>query len=123
MTAAIHRFPATDDTFARITERAKAENIAAERAEAVRIARAMMVSPSYYSDDEMRDACVALQAWGDATDYCTADAMIFAINKREWQARNCPRPEPETGISEHAKQMAALILGGLLAVALATGWL
>lgn len=47
------------------------------------------------------------------------DAHIFAINKREFIARNCPRPEPEPVISEHAKQMAALVIGGLLAIALA----
>lgn len=87
------RLPVPEAAFDRIVARDREANIAAERVQAVKTARAVLRAPEAFTDAILRDACAALQAWGDATDYCQADAMIFALNKREFIARNCPRPE------------------------------
>lgn len=77
------RLPLDVTVFDRFNAHQRNANIAAERADWVRIARQVLRSPKYYTDQELRDACATLQAWGDATDYLQADAMIFALNKRE----------------------------------------
>jgi len=77
------RLPLDVTVFDRLNAHQRNANIAAERADWVRIARQVLRSPKYYTDQELRDACATLQAWGDATDYLQADAMIFALNKRE----------------------------------------
>ena len=56
-TAAIIRFPADDAIFARLTERQRLANLAAERAEAVETARYIIDHPYGYSDDQLRAAC------------------------------------------------------------------
>ncbi|MBA3912158.1 MAG: hypothetical protein C0524_20325, partial [Rhodobacter sp.] len=102
----------------RINARAAAENIAAERAQAIADCKRIIDDPRGYTDAQLREVCGFYMTHGNGGDhYLRADAHIFAINKREFIARNCPRPEPV--ISEPAKQLAALVIGGLVAVALA----
>jgi hypothetical protein len=93
MTATVHHlFPDLDAE--RLDDAARLADQAIWWGQQVQNARAALRSPDLYSDDELRDACATLQSrWGDATDYCQSDAMIFALNKREFIARNCPRPE------------------------------
>lgn len=93
MTTTVHHlFPYLDAE--RLDDAARLADQAIWWGQQVQNARAALRSPDLYSDDELRDFCATLQSrWGDATDYCQADAMIFALNKREFIARNCPRPE------------------------------
>lgn len=77
------RLPLDTTVFDRLNAHQRNANIAAERADWVRIARQVLRSPKYCTDQELRDACATLQAWGDGSDYLTADAMIFTLNKRE----------------------------------------
>lgn len=128
MTAAIHRFPADDAIFARLTERQRLANLAAERAEAVETARYIIDHPCGYSDDQLRTACGFYMTHGNGgVHYLRADQHIYAINRREWQARNCPRPEtPADVVRRFAHRWPeVLIKGALGALALlwATGWL
>lgn len=120
------RLPVPEAAFDRIVARDREANIAAERVQAVKTARAVLRAPEAFTDAILRDACAALQAWGDATDYCQADAMIFALNKREWQARNCPRPETSADVARRFAHRWPEIVswGAFVAVALlwATGW-
>ena len=110
--------------------RDRAENIAAERAQAVKAARAVLRSPETFPDTILRDACAALQVWGDATDYMTADAMIFALNRRDRmraheEARRAVETPAEVA-AMHAHRWLAIIGGGALIAALmlaGTGWL
>lgn len=60
-----------------------------DRDEHVRNARAVLRSAEVQTAQVLRDACLVLQAWGDATDWLEADAMILALNMR---ARPAPRP-------------------------------
>ena len=120
MTATVTWHPRTADCCDRINARAAAENIAAERAQAIADCKRIIDDPRGYDDAQLREVCGFYMTYGNGGDhYLRADAHIFALNKREFIARNCPRPEPEPVISEHAKQLAALVIGGLVAVALA----
>lgn len=128
MTAAIHRFPADDAIFARLTERQRLANLAAERAEAVETARYIIDHPHGYSDDQLRTACGFYMTHGNGgVHYLRADQHIYAINRREWQARNCPRPETSADVARRFAHRWPEILswGAFVAVALlwATGWL
>ncbi len=125
---AIIRFPADDAIFARLTERQRLANLAAERAEAVETARYIIDHPCGYSDDQMRTACGFYMTHGNGgVHYLRADQHIYAINRREWQARNCPRPEmPADVVRRFAHRWPeVLIWGALGALALlaGTGWL
>jgi hypothetical protein len=112
MTATVIYHPRLADACDRI--------IAAERAQAIADCKRIIDDPRGYDDAQLREVCGFYMTYGNGGDhYLRADAHIFAINKREFIARNCPRPEPEPVISEPAKQLAALVLGGLLAIALA----
>ena len=52
-------------------------------------ARFALERSDLHSDDELRDACATLQSrWGDATDYCMADAMIHTLNERDRMRRH-----------------------------------
>lgn len=118
MTATVTYHPRTADCCDRINARAAAENVAAERAQAIADCKRIIDDPRGYDDAQLREVCGFYMTHGNGGDhYLRADAHIFAINKREFIARNCPRPEP--AISEPAKQLAALVIGGLVAVALA----
>ena len=128
MTAAIHRFPADDAIFARLTERQRLANLAAERAEAVETARYIIDHPHGYSDDQLRTACGFYMTHGNGgVHYLRADQHIYAINRREWQARNCPRPETSADVARRFAHRWPEIVswGAFVAVALlwATGWL
>ena len=125
---AIIRFPADDAIFARLTERQRLANLAAERAEAVETARYIIDHPCGYSDDQLRTACGFYMTHGNGgVHYLRADQHIYAINRREWQARNCPRPEtPADVVRRFAHRWPeVLIWGALGALALlaGTGWL
>ena len=123
------RLPLDTTVFDRLNAHQRNANIAAERADWVRIARQVLRSPKYYTDQELRDACATLQAWGDATDYLQADAMIFALNKRERdRAHGAAKAAAETP-ADVARRFAhrwpeIVSWGAFVAVALlwATGW-
>jgi hypothetical protein len=122
----IHRLALPESAYARLTDRQRAANIAEERAEHVQTARAILRGQERYSNDVLRDACSALQAWGDGFDHLTADAMIQALNRREWQARNLPQETPADvarGFAHRWPEVliwGAVIAAGMLA---GTGWL
>ena len=124
------RLPLDVTVFDRLNAHQRNANIAAERADWVRIARQVLRSPKYYTDQELRDACATLQAWGDATDYLQADAMIFALNKRERdRAHEAAKAAAET-TADVARRFAhrwpeIVSWGAFVAVAMlsATGWL
>ena len=127
-TAAIIRFPADDAIFARLTERQRLANLAAERAEAVETARYIIDHPYGYSDDQLRAACGFYMTHGNGgVHYLRADQHIYAINRREWQARNCPRPETSRDVVRRFAHRWPEILSwgalGALALLWATGWL
>ena len=109
------RLPLDTTAFDRLNAHQRNANIAAERADWVRIARQVLRSPKYYTDQELRDACATLQAWGDATDYLQADAMIFALNKRERdQAHEAARRETSASIAlRHLPKWPALLAGAV----------
>ena len=125
---AIIRFPADDAIFARLTERQRLANLAAERAEAVETARYIIDHPRGYSDAQLREVCGFYMTHGNGgVHYLRADQHIYAINRREWQARNCPRPETPADVARRFARRwpEVLIWGALGALALlwATGWL
>ena len=113
----------------RITARDRAENIRVEAAEKLRDARAALRSPSFYSNDELRALCVTLQQSDDpderGMDWLNADAMIQTLNRKEFIARNCPRPETPAQIAmRYRPELLAVARGVVLAVlvAVAFGW-
>jgi len=127
MTAHVLSFPADDAIFARLTERQRLANLAEERAEAVETARYIIDHPHGYSDDQLRTACGFYMTHGNGgVHYLRADQHIYAINKREWQARNCPRPETSADVARRFAHRWPEIVswGAFVAVALlwATGW-
>lgn len=75
MTAQVHHFPVPA---ACIAQR-EAEG---RRAEIVAAARAVLRSAARHDDAILIEACTALQAWGDGTDWLQADAMLLAIRIR-----------------------------------------
>lgn len=128
MTCTLHHFPTDDAIFARLTEQQRLANLAEERAEAVETARYIIDHPHGYSDDQLRTACGFYMTHGNGgVHYLRADQHIYAINKREWQARNCPRPETPADVARSfAHRWPEVLIGGafgavvLLAV---TGWI
>ena len=116
----IARLPLDTAAFDRLTANQRNANIAAERADWVRIARAVLRSPKYHPDDVLRDACAALQAWGDGFDHLTADAMIQVLNQRDrMRAHEIARRSVETPADvarPYWPQVAAIVLGFALAV-------
>ena len=128
MTCTLHNFPTDDAMFARLTERQRLANLAEERAEAVETARYIIDHPHGYSDDQLRTACGFYMTHGNGgVHYLRADQHIYAINRREWQARNCPRPETSADVARRfAHRWPEIVAGGaFVAVAMlsATGWL
>ena len=94
MTATVTYHPRLADACDRINARAAAENIAAERAQAIADCKRIIDDPRGYTDAQLREVCGFYMTHGNGGDhYLRADAHIFAINKREFIARNCPRPE------------------------------
>lgn len=132
MTASLLRFPTDDTIFARMTERQRAANIAEERAEAIADCKRIIDNPRGYTDAQLREVCgyymsVSLEEGGGGVHYLRADAMIFALNKREWQARNCPRPETSRDVARRFAHRWPEIVSwgalGALALLAGTGWL
>ena len=128
MTAHVLSFPTDDAIFARLTEQQRLANLAEERAEAVETARYIIDHPHGYSDDQLRTACGFYMTHGNGgVHYLLADQHIYAINQREWQARNCPRPETPADVARRFAHRWPEIVswGAFVAVALlwATGWL
>lgn len=110
MTATVTWHPRTADCCDRINARAAAENIAAEatyadprvadevaRYENYRTAKAVLRSPDWYGADVVHAALEFVHEYENAV----------------------PRREPDPYTREPIKQLAALVLGGLLAIALA----
>ena len=128
MTAHVLSFPTDDAIFARLTEQQRLANLAEERAEAVETARYIIDHPHGYSDDQLRTACGFYMTHGNGgVHYLRADQHIYAINRREWQARNCPRPETPADVDRRfARRWPEIVSwGAFVAVAMlsATGWL
>ena len=127
MTAHVLSFPADDAIFARLTEQQRLANLAEERAEAVQTCKDIIDDPRGYSDDQLRTACGFYMTHGNGgVHYLRADQHIYAINRREWQARNCPRPETSADVARRFAHRWPEIVswGAFVAVALlwATGW-
>ena len=128
MTATVTYHPRLADACDRINARAAAENIAAERAQAIADCKRIIDHPYGYSDDQLRAACGFYMTHGNGgVHYLRADQHIYAINRREWQARNCPRPETSRDVVRRFAHRWPEIVswGAFVAVALlwATGWL
>ena len=128
MTATVTYHPRLADACDRINARAAAENIAAERAQAIADCKRIIDHPRGYSDAQLREVCGFYMTHGNGgVHYLRADQHIYAINRREWQARNCPRPEtPADVVRRFAHRWpGVLIWGALGALALlaGTGWL
>ena len=106
---AVLRFPNTAADFQRLTERQRRDNLVDD-------ARAVLRSPEAHPDQIILDACAVLQAGGDGTDYLTADAMIFAVNRRERLAHaDATRLEtPREVAARHAHRWPALAVGSAL---------
>lgn len=127
MTCTLHNFPADDAIFARLTERQRLANLAEERAEAVETARYIIDHPHGYSDDQLRTACGFYMTHGNGgVHYLLADQHIYAINRREWQARNCPRPETSAQVFmrqlRHWPQIAMGTACWVTIMLLISGW-
>lgn len=121
------RLPIDQAAFTRLIQHERAANIAAERAEAVQNARAVLRSPKRHSAQILRDACAVLIAWGDGHDHLTADAMIFAMNRREQLRLNEAKQLTSARVAmQHRERWPAIAgWGVLVAVAMlaGTGWL
>jgi len=128
MTATVTYHPRLADACDRINARAAAENIAAERAQAIADCKRIIDHPRGYSDAQLREVCGFYMTHGNGgVHYLRADQHIYAINRREWQARNCPRPETPADVARRFAHRWPEIVswGAFVAVALlwATGWL
>jgi len=116
MTAHVLSFPTDDAIFARLTDRQRLANLAEERAEAVETARYIIDHPHGYSDDQLRTACGFYMTHGNGgVHYLLADQHIYAINRREWQARNCPRPETPADVARRFAHRWPAVLAGSVA--------
>lgn len=83
------RLPLDETVFARLTQRERDANTAAEWAEAVAEAQRIIDDPRGYTDAQLREICGAYMASGaGGVHYLRADQHIYAINMREIQARN-----------------------------------
>ena len=128
MTATVTYHPRLADACDRINARAAAENIAAERAQAIADCKRIIDHPRGYSDAQLREVCGFYMTHGNGgVHYLRADQHIYAINRREWQARNCPRPETSRDVVRRFAHRWPEILSwgalGALALLWATGWL
>lgn len=115
MTAVLLSMPLNEAACARLTHRQAVANIEADRAEWVAIARKALRLAEYQSTTVLRDACAVLQTWGDGSDYLTADAMIFALNKRERdRAHEAARQETSARIAlRHLPRWPAVLAGAV----------
>ena len=130
MSAVLLSMPLNEAACARLTHRQAVANIEADRAEWVAIARKALRLAEHQSDAILRDACAVLQAWGDATDYLQADAMILTLNRKEreraHEAAKAAAETPADVARRFAHRWPEIVAGGaFVAVALlaGTGWL
>ena len=128
MTATVTYHPRLADACDRINARAAAENIAAERAQAIADCKRIIDHPRGYSDAQLREVCGFYMTHGNGgVHYLRADQHIYAINRREWQARNCPRPETPADVARRFARRwpEVLIWGALGAVVIlkVAGWI
>ena len=131
MTAAPVYLPNIAAACDRIVALDRAENIRAENAQKLRDARAALRSPSFYSNDELREFCVTLKNSDDPTengmDWLNADAMIYTLNRNEFIARNCPRPETPVQVAMRFKARWPEVLMyaafGAVVILKITGWM
>ena len=128
MTATVTYHPRLADACDRINARAAAENIAAERAQAIADCKRIIDHPRGYSDAQLREVCGFYMTHGTGgVHYLRADQHIYAINRREWQARNCPRPETPADVARRFARRwpEVLIWGALGAVVIlkVAGWI
>ena len=111
----------------RITARQRAANIAEERAEALSTARKVLANAERYPAQVVRDASDAAVLWGDGMDQQTAELEIFRLNRREWQARNCPRRETPADVARSfAHRWPEVLICGAVGAAVllaVSGWL
>lgn len=113
MTLKLRHLPGMKARCARITANAHAERDADDRAEWVRKARATLRHPEHMPAQILRDACAVLQAWGDGTDWLEADAMLFALNKRErMRAHDAARETSARIAMRHLRRWPEIVIGG-----------
>ena len=76
-----------------------------DRGEHVANARAVLRSAEDHDTQTLSDACLVMQAWGDANDWIEADAMMLAI---KLGARKRPLPPQSRPCITRADWIAAL---------------
>lgn len=83
MTATVHPiFDATDADL--LDDAARLADQAVWWQQQLLNARFALERPDLHTDDELRDACATMKTrWGNATDECLADAMIWKLNERD----------------------------------------
>lgn len=114
MTATIHDFPGS------FVDELQTRNDPQDRLD---LARSMLVSQIFYSDDELREACAVLQTYGDGHDYLIADAMIQALNRKEFIARNCPPQEtPADVLMGMRDRVPEILLGAAIGAVVILAW-
>lgn len=117
MTAIIHAFPGS------FVDELQTRQDPQERLE---LARSMLTGSIFYADDELREACATLQTYGDGMDYLTADAMIQALNRKEYIARNCPQETPADVLASMRDRVPEIMIGaaiGATVILAVVGWL
>lgn len=123
MSAVLLSMPLNEAACARLTHRQAVANIEADRAEWVAIARKALRLAEHQSDAILRDACAVLQAWGDATDYLQADAMILTLNRKEreraHEAAKAAAETPADVFVRHGAAFRAVCVGMGIAVLVA----
>lgn len=127
MTATVTYHPRLADACDRINARAAAENIAAERAQAIADCKRIIDDPRGYTDAQLREVCGFYMTHGNGGDhYLRADAHIFAINKREFIARNCPRPKTSMEVAmQHKDRWPEILIYaaiGAVVILKVAGW-
>lgn len=92
-------------------------------------ARFALERPDMHTDDELRDACATMKTrWGNATDECLADAMIWKLDERDRMRRHADaKAETSRDVlwGMRDRWPEALLGAGFLAVGVLkmTGWL
>lgn len=119
MTATVIYHPRLADACDRI--------IAAERAQAIADCKRIIDDPRGYDDAQLREVCGFYMTHGNGGDhYLRADAHIFAINKREFIARNCPRPKTSMEVAmQHKDRWPEILIYaaiGAVVILKVAGW-
>lgn len=121
------RLPLDETVFARLTQRERDANTAAEWAEAVAEAQRIIDDPRGYTDAQLREICGAYMACGaGGVHYLRADQLLFAINRREQIARNKAAQSSWAVVKEQRERWPEVLIWGVVGAAAllaATGWL